>query len=233
MFLSTEGPWALQQLQSEPLSGHAAAGRDGDISVPVLFSNAVNHTGWNPAEWGRKAPNGHTQSWMTEWRGRKCGDALSDSFCAQLCVVVWNPSVRDGWSDFRITETAWIHQSMMLQNPGSHEEGGTRGKKALDISLPAFPLHTVGISSGPQPHVMSHCSALGQLQGVLPAAASCSAPRSCPLCTETTWAVIEAQWGSGPGMGPGTRACDLLSPCRRVLLPGSHFRTGRVVISSG
>ena len=54
---------------------------------------------------------------------------------------------------------------MMSQNPGSHEEGGTQGKKALDLSLPAFPLHTIGISSGPQPHVMARCSALGQLQG--------------------------------------------------------------------
>ena len=233
MSLGTEGPRALQQLRSEPLSGHAAAGRDGAISIPVSHSNAANSAGWNPVECGRMAPNGHPQSWVTEWRGRKCGDALSGSFCVQLCVVVWNPSVRDGWSDFKITETAWIHQSMMLRNPGSHEEGGMRGMKALDLSLPAFPLHTIGISSGPQPHVMSCCSALGQIQGVLPAAASCSAPRSCPLCTETIWAAIEAQRGSGPGMGPGTRACGLFSPCRRVLLPGSRFRTGGVVISLG
>ena len=233
MSLGTEGPWALQQLRSEPLSGHAAAGRDGDISVLVLFSNAVNHTGWNPAERGRKAPNVRTQSWMTEWRGRKCGDALSGSFCVQLRAAVWNPSVRDGRSDFKITETAWIHQSMMLRNPGSHEEGGMRGMKALDLSLPAFPLHTIGNHSRPQPHVMSHCSALGQLQGVLPAAASCSAPRSCPLCSEATWAAIKEQWGSGPGMGPRNRACGLPSPCRRVLLPGSRFRTRRAVISLG
>ena len=161
--LRTEGPRALQQLRSEPLSGHAAAGRDGDISVPVLFSNAVNCAGWNPAECGRTAPNGHPQSWVTEWRGRKCGDALSGSFCVQLCVVVWNPSVRDGWSDFRITETAWIHQSMMSQNPGSHEEGRMQGMKALNLSLPAFPLHTIGISSRPQPGLEARCSALGQL----------------------------------------------------------------------
>ena len=164
MFLSTEGPWALQQLRSEPLSGHAA-GRDGAISIPVSHSNAANSAGWNPVECGRMAPNGHPQSRVTEWRGRKCRDALSGSFCALLRTVVWNPSVRDGWSDFRITETAWIHQSMMLQNPGSHEEGGTQGKKPLSLSLPAFPLHTIGISSGPQPHVMARCSALGQLQG--------------------------------------------------------------------
>ena len=205
MSLGTEGPWALQQLRSEPLSGHAA-GRDGAISIPVSHSNAANSAGWNPVECGRMAPNGHPQSWVTEWRGRKCRDALSGSFCVQLRAAVWYPSVRDGWSDFRITETAWIHQSMMLQNPGSHEEGGMRGMKALDLSLPAFPLHTIGISSGPQPHVMSCCSALGQIQGVLPAAASCSAPRSCPLCTEATWAVIEEQrevaQGWGLGLGP-------------------------------
>jgi len=156
--LGTEGPRALQQLRSEPLSGHAAAGRDGDISVPVLFSNAVNCAGWNPAECRRTAPNGRTQSRMTEWRGRKCGDALSGSFCALLRMAVWNLSVRDGWSDFRITETAWIHQSMMSQNPGSHEEGRMQGMKALNLSLPAFPLHTIGIRSGPQPHVMARAA---------------------------------------------------------------------------
>jgi len=78
--------------------------------------------------------------------------------------------------------------------------------KALSLSLPAFPLHTMGISSGPHPHVMDHCSALGQLQGALPAAASCSAPRSCPLCAEATWAAIEEQrevaQGWGLGLGP-------------------------------
>ena len=78
--------------------------------------------------------------------------------------------------------------------------------KALNLSLPAFLLHTIGIISGPQPHLMARITALGQLQGALPAAASCSAPRSCPLCTETIWAAIEEQrevaQGWGLGLGP-------------------------------
>ena len=81
-----------------------------------------------------------------------------------------------------------------------------RGMKALNLSLPAFLLHTIGIISGPQPHLMAHITALGQLQGALPAAASCSAPRSCPLCAEATWAAIEEQrevaQGWGLGLGP-------------------------------
>jgi len=33
-----------------------------------------------------------------------------------------------------------------------------QGMKALNLSLPAFPLHTIGIRSGPQPHVMARAA---------------------------------------------------------------------------
>ena len=75
-------------------------------------------------------------------------------------------------------------------------------------------------------------SALGQLWGALPAAASRSTPRSRAVCAEALWEGIGAWWGSGPGLGSRTQACSLPSLCRRVLLPGSNFKTGRVVICS-